>query len=132
MSEENVKVVRDALDAFGAADVDRLLHFMDPEIKFEPHLAQLEGTYRGHDGVRDFMSDAFEAPDDSVDRTDRDVRDLGDRVLTSGTFYIRGAGSGIEYEAPFAILARVREGRIVHMKDYVNEAEALEAAGLSE
>ena len=132
MSEENVEVVRDALDAFGAADVERLLQFMDPEIKFEPHLALLEGNYRGHDGVREFMADAFEAPEVSVPRIDRDFRDLGDRVLASGTFYIRGGRSGIEYEAPFAILARVREGRIVHLKDYVNEAEALEAAGLSE
>jgi ketosteroid isomerase-like protein len=40
--------------------------------------------------------------------------------------------SGIEYEAPFAILARVREGRIVHLKDYVNRTEALEAAGVRE
>jgi ketosteroid isomerase-like protein len=65
-----------------------------------------------------------------IDR--RDFRDLGDRVLASGTFYIHGAESGIEYEAPFAILARVREGRIVHLKDYVNRTEALEAAGVRE
>ena len=127
-----MEVVRDAFDAFGAADVERLLQFMDPEIKFEPHLALLEGNYRGHDGVREFMADAFLTPEDSVSRIDRDFRDLGDRVLASGTFHIRGGISGIEYEAPFAILARVREGRIVHMKDYVNEAEALEAAGLRE
>ena len=132
MSDENVELVRDALDAFGAVDVERLLQLKDPEIKFEPHLAQLEGNYRGHDGVREFMADAFETPEVSVPRIDRDFRDLGDRVLASGTFYIRGGRSGIEYEAPFAILARVREGRIVHLKDYVNEAEALEAVGLSE
>jgi ketosteroid isomerase-like protein len=71
-------------------------------------------------------------PETSVLRIDRDFRDLGDRVLASGTFYIRGGESGIEYEAPFAILARVRDGRIVHMKDYVNETDALEAAGLRE
>jgi ketosteroid isomerase-like protein len=132
MSEENVEIMRDALDAFGAADVERLLQFMDPEIKFEPHLALLEGNYRGHDGVREFMADAFETPEASVLRIDRDFRDLGDRVLVSGTFYIRGGASGIEYEAPFAILARVREGRIVHLKDYVNRTEALEAAGVRE
>ena len=54
MSAKNVEVVRDALDAFGAADTERLLQFMDPEIEFEPHLALLEGNYRGHDGVREF------------------------------------------------------------------------------
>jgi hypothetical protein len=33
---------------------------------------------------------------------------------------------------PFAIVARVRGGLIVHLKDYGNKVLALEAAGLSE
>jgi ketosteroid isomerase-like protein len=133
MSEENVEVVRAALEAFAAADVERFLEFMDPEIEFEPHLALVEGNYRrGHDGVREFMADAFPRPEVSVRIDHRDFRDLGDRVLASGTFYIQGGESGVDYEAPFAILATVREGRIVHLKDYVNRTDALEAAGLSE
>jgi hypothetical protein len=72
MSEENVEVMRDALDAFGAADVERLIQFMDPEIEFEPHLALLEGNYRGHDGVRQFMADAFGSPEGwGADRSSR-------------------------------------------------------------
>jgi ketosteroid isomerase-like protein len=133
MSEENVEVVRAALEAFAAADVERFLQFMDPEIDFEPHLALVEGNYgRGYDGVRRFMADAFPRDEVSVRIDHRDFRDLGDRVLASGTFYIQGGESGVDYEAPFAILARVREGRIVHLKDYVNRTDALEAAGLSE
>jgi ketosteroid isomerase-like protein len=132
MSEENVEVVRDALNAFGAADAERLLQFMDPEIEFEPHLALLEGNYRGHDGVRKFMADAFPRPEVSVRSDHRDFRDLGDRVLALGTFHIRGGESGIAYETPLAILARVRDGRIVYLKDYGNRAEAIEAAGLSD
>jgi ketosteroid isomerase-like protein len=133
MSRENVEVMRDALDAFEAADVERLLQLMDPEIEFEPHLALLEGNYRrGHDGVGEFMADAFPRPEVSVRIDHRDFRDLGDRVLASGTFYIGGGESGVDYEAPFAILASVREGRIVHLKDYGHRTEALKAAGLSE
>ena len=133
MSKENVEIVRDALDAFEAADVERFLQFMDPEVEFEPHLALVEGNYRGHHGVREFFADAFEPP--AVVRSDqRDFRDLGDRVLAFGTFRIHGGegGTEIEYEVPFAILVRVREGRIVHLKDYGHRTEALEAAGLSE
>jgi ketosteroid isomerase-like protein len=110
MSAKNVEVVRDALDAFGAADTERLLQFMDPEIEFEPHLALLEGNYRGHDGVREFMADAFPTPEVCVRIDHPDFRDLGDRVLASGTFYIRGGESGVDYEAPFAVLASFREG----------------------
>jgi ketosteroid isomerase-like protein len=114
MSEENVEVMRDALDAFEAADAERLVECMDPEIQFEPHLALVEGVYRGHDGVMEFMADAFPRPDVSVRIDHPDFQDLGDRVLASGTFDIRGGESGVDYQAPFALLARVREGRIVH------------------
>jgi ketosteroid isomerase-like protein len=131
MSEENVAVMRGALEAFAAADVERLLQFMDPEIEFEPHLAMLEGNYRGHEGIREFMTDAFEILE--LLRMDyRDVRDLGDRVLALGIFHIHGRGSGIEGEVPFAIVAKVRGGLIVHLKDYGNKVLALEAAGLRE
>jgi ketosteroid isomerase-like protein len=133
MSEENVEVVRNALAAFEAADVERLIQCTDPQVEFEPHLALVEGNYRrGYDGIREFMADAFPRPEVSVRIEHRDFRDLGDRVLASGTFYIEGGESGVDYEAPFAILATVREGRIVHLKDYVNRTDALEAAGLSE
>jgi ketosteroid isomerase-like protein len=132
MSQENVEIVRGALEAFAAADVERFLEFMDPEIEFEPHVAGVEGNYSGHDGIRAFMSDVFEPAEAAVRIKQQDVRDLGDSVLALGTFEISGGESGIEYEAPFAILAMFREARIVHLKDYVNRTEALEAAGLSE
>jgi uncharacterized protein len=131
MSEENVDVMREALDAFAATDAERLVQFTDPEIEFEPHLAGVEGNYRGHDGIREFMADAFETLQvQGIDHLD--IRDLGDRVLALGSFHIYGRGSGIEDEVPFAIVARVRGGLIVHLRDYGNKVLALEAAGLSE
>jgi ketosteroid isomerase-like protein len=131
MSEENVEVVRRALDAFAADDVERLLQLMDPEIQFEPHLAMVEGNYAGHDGVREFMSDAFEAL--RVTGVDHwETRDLGDRVLALGSFHFYGRESGIEDDVPFAVIAQCSDGRILQLKDYGNKVLALESAGLSE
>jgi ketosteroid isomerase-like protein len=131
MSEENVEVVRRALDAFAANDVEGLLEVVDPEIKFEPHLAMVEGNYKGHEGVREFMTDAFETLQvTGIDHWEN--RDLGDRVLALGSFHFYGRESGIEDDVPFAIVAQVSDGQILQLKDYGNRVLALEAAGLSE
>jgi ketosteroid isomerase-like protein len=104
---------------------------MHPEVEFEPHLAMVEGSYRGHDGIRQFMADGSEVME--LRRLEVDeVRDLGDRVLALGTFYIRGRGSGAEDATPFALLGRIQDGRFVHLKDYGDTAQALGAAGLAQ
>lgn len=131
MPEENQELMRRALDAFDTQDLAAFVSCMDPEIEFEPHLALVEGRYRGHDGIRRFFADGSEVIE--IRRTAVDeVRDLGDRIIALGTFHIRGRESGAEDATPFALLGSVRDGRFVKLKDYGNPREALEAAGLSE
>jgi ketosteroid isomerase-like protein len=130
MSQENVERLRASLEAFVSNDVAGVLRHADPEVHFEPRLAVLQGVYAGHDGVRAFLADAWENL--TVVGIDyRDVRDLGDRVLALGSFRIGGVGSGVETETPFAIVASFRDDRIVHLKDYGDKDEALEAVGSS-
>jgi ketosteroid isomerase-like protein len=45
---------------------------------------------------------------------------------------MRGKGSGVEAEIRCAYVWRFRGGKVVYCKSYVDPAEALEAAGLSE
>jgi ketosteroid isomerase-like protein len=131
MSQKNVEVMRAALDAFGRNDLSTFLRFMDPEVQFEPRLAAVEGAYTAHEGVKAFFADAWEhLKVMGVDCSD--IRDLGDRVLAVGSFRMGGAGSGIEADAPFAILATFRAGRMLRVKDYGDRDQALKAAGLSD
>ena len=44
----------------------------------------------------------------------------------------RGRGSGIEVETDTAVVFTVREGRVILIQPYMDQAEALEAAGLRE
>ena len=46
--------------------------------------------------------------------------------------YRRGRGSGIEVETDTAVVFTVREGRVTRIQPYMDQAEALEAAGLEE
>jgi ketosteroid isomerase-like protein len=102
---------------------------MDPEIRFEPRLAAMEGPYTGRDGVTAFFADTREYL--AVKGVEcSEIRDLGDQALAVGRFRMGGAGSGIEADAPFAILATFRDGRVSQVRDYGNRELALRAAGL--
>jgi ketosteroid isomerase-like protein len=105
---------------------------MDPEVQFEPQQAALQGTYVGRDGVTQWIADLVEHYEIGGNIRFSDVRDLDDRVLAIGTLHFTGRGSGIETEAPVAILATFRDGLITHFKDYGDNDKALQAAGLSE
>ena len=133
MSEENVEIARKLSDALNRRDTEAVLPYADPEI--ELHSAIIGGaegnTYRGHDGVRQWMAEsdaAFAELRSDVD----ELRDLGDDVLTIGRVYARGRESGVEIDSPMAWLTTFRHGKIVLSRGYLDVQQALEAAGLSE
>ena len=130
MSQENVDRFLETTEAFNRGDVDTWLEGYDPEVVFEPQVAAVEGTYEGHDGARVFMAtigDLYERFEVHF----HDVRDLGERVLALGTASAIAKQSGVEQDAPLAIVATFREGRVTHFKDYGDAGEALGAVGLS-
>jgi ketosteroid isomerase-like protein len=132
MSGENVDRLGEATEALNRGDARAYIGLTDPEIRFEPALAALQGTYEGHDGVREWFADVAEHFDEGVEVRYSEIRDLGDRVLAIGTIRYTGKGSGIRTETPVALIVRFRNGLITHLKDYGDRGEALTAAGLSE
>jgi ketosteroid isomerase-like protein len=132
MADEDVEVVRRALEAFNEGDTASVIELMDPDIEFVPVRAVLDGSsYRGHEGFKRFVADMGEDWED-FHPTSELFRDLGDgRVLVLGRFHARGRASGIEIETPGAWVNEVRDGKIVHMRFYADEAAALDALGLN-
>ncbi len=57
MSEENVELFRRGLDAFNRGDLEAWLATIHPEVSFAPIRSSVEGTYRGHAGVRRFFAE---------------------------------------------------------------------------
>jgi ketosteroid isomerase-like protein len=140
MSEENVARFIDAIDAFnrlgsGIENLDpealgEWLGLMDPEIRFEPQQAALQGTYVGREGAMQWLADLAEHYEAGQVKYD-EIHDLGDRVLGLGAIHIVGRGSSIETDVPAAILMTFRNGRITRLQDFGGDkARALDAAGL--
>ena len=133
MSEENVELVYRVNDAVNRRDLETLLALADPEIEFIPRIRELEARrpYRAHDGIRSWWESMLEiAPDYSLKV--EDVRDLGDVIVARVRLRGHGVASGASMEQTVWQVAEWREKKCVRWHTFGSEAEALEAAGLSE
>ena len=133
MSEENVELNYRSHDAFNRRDLEGFLVLNDPEVEFTPYERAIEGLgpYRGHDGVRIWWEETLETlPDLTVEL--EDVRGVGDLTLVRGRLWGHGAESGASFERTYWGVFRWRDKKIVWWHAFQSEAEALEAAGLSE
>ena len=133
MSQENVEVFMRAWDAGDRRDVEALLAVLDVEVEWHAALPMLGGdaVYRGHDGVRSFLSEVYEVLGDTRFEFP-DIRDAGDQVVALGRFRGRGEASGVATETPFAYIVDFRNGKAIRVRSYLDHRDALEAAGLSD
>jgi ketosteroid isomerase-like protein len=89
------------------------------------------GVYRGHDGVREFLTtlggefDDFRAEAGSL-------TDAGDVVVVETRGSGVGKQSGAQVEIEFTILVNLTEGRVTRLCNFMDRGKALEAAGLRE
>jgi len=130
MSEENVEVIRNAVEAFNAGDRERLFSLVDPEIEFRSAFEQK--TYRGLDGLVRYREDVAAVLEGFHVEHDRFVDAGGDRVVQLYRLVGRGAGSGVPVSREVAALWLLRKGKILKGQIYLDRRKALEAAGLSE
>jgi uncharacterized protein len=131
VSQENVEVVR---SAFGMVtipgDPDTMIGASDPG--FHMHLIGVAGEpvyYAGARGIREFFRDVAQSWE-SFRFEATDLRDLGDRVLVLGDVRGRGRLSGVEVNDQWAWIVELRDGRVTSLRGYLDQREALEAAGL--
>jgi ketosteroid isomerase-like protein len=58
--------------------------------------------------------------------------DLGDRFVLLADMPMRSQASGIPLTETYASVSTVKDGKVIRNHDYLDQAEALEAAGLRE
>ena len=132
MSQENVEIVERAYS--GGEDLDALvIEAMHPDVEL---LGAIGGMEEGTTTVgREAVADAVSVDSEIWAERRLELRraiDAGDQVVALVHEYRRGKGSGVTVEADIAVVHGFRDGKVVRIEPYMNPAEALEAAGLSE
>ena len=132
MSQENVEIVRRAIDAYNRRDVDTLqaLGHPDIEIDWSASVGPHPQIYRGQEEAADFYNNLFDLFE-RIHLIPGRFIESGDAVVVPYSSEVRGR-DGIQTVARSTLVYEVRDGRIARVRLYQETAEALEAAGLRE
>jgi ketosteroid isomerase-like protein len=128
---DQVALVTRCFEAISARDVDTLLELYHPDVVLLPLTGtRVEtGGYRGHDGVREYMSEADDLWD-LLQPVGETFTVAGDHVLVAGRCRVRGRVSGAESNPPCSWVMSVRDGLIVSHRACESYEEAERAAGI--
>jgi ketosteroid isomerase-like protein len=130
--EFNVEFARRGYAAFNEGGIDAILAFLEPGIEWAVlGPAPFAGTYRGHDGVRDFFEMMFSLFEDVRADVDEFIPIRDEYVLVFLRVWARGTGTRVEGEAPIAMLWKVGETGAAEVRIFYDRGEALEAAGIN-
>ena len=134
MSEENVEIVRNAFAAFERGDIEGVLRLCDEDIVITqpPDLPGISPEQRGHRGVLEALAIWPEQWDEYRIELLRVDAAPGGKVFVAQRSSGRGKQSGVEVNMDFSFVFTVHEGKISEWRLFMQEEQAVEAAGLSE
>ena len=112
------------------AEMDSTVSVCHPEVEWT--VPEDGTTYLGHEGVRQRLEEWLESFDEYKFEVQRIVDCGGDDVLVEGLEVGIGAVSGATVRSTLFELLTIRNGMIVSVREYYDESDAFEAAGLSE
>ena len=132
MSQENVEIVRQSLDAYSRRDVEAMRALNDPDLELDwsASVGWLGGVYKGFDDALRFYAGYFEAFDKIVIEPDRFI-EAGDSVVVPNVARQWGR-DGIAVSARSTLVFTIRNGRITRICLYQDVEPALKAVGLEE
>jgi ketosteroid isomerase-like protein len=134
MSQENVELVRSAIEAYNAGPAAHLA-FMAEDIEVRPDASVFPEAkpLRGRDEYRRFLAEIDEGWEGG-DKLGviREVFAVGDRVVARADWGGRGRASGIDLRSSLTGVYDIRDGQIIRIEFYFDHAKALEATGLTE
>jgi ketosteroid isomerase-like protein len=128
VSQGNVAISRRAIDAVNRGDLDAWLAEFHPEIEWFPLPDELEGPYRGHEGLLKMLAVWQDTLADF--RVIAEVHiDAGDYVIAPARAEGRPAGSDAAVTLDEVLVSKIRDGKIVEVREYRTREEAFEAVG---
>jgi ketosteroid isomerase-like protein len=133
MPQENVRLVERAIAAINARDIESYRACCTEDVKLETPMAAVGGVYEGIDGIRRFLTDVEEAAPDFRMELDGVEEVDSKRVIAFLRNNSTGRASGIRMAWPQTNMRTwLIDGKISHVRMFVDRQEALKAVGLEE
>ncbi|QWT21580.1 nuclear transport factor 2 family protein [Bacillus sp. NP157] len=130
MSEKtNVQVVKDFFAAVGRGDKQGLLDLCAADIEWiiPGKDWPLAGTHRGHAGVAHLLKTESETMETTSPEAAEYVAE-GDRVMVIGVAKGKVKATNKPFEDHWVFSMRVRDGKVTHIREYIDTQELAEAA----
>jgi ketosteroid isomerase-like protein len=134
MSQENMELVRRAIDAYNRGDVDGFLENWAPDAVCDwSNSRGLDaGVFRGHGEIRAFAQRFLGTWDEARIELVGDPIEVEDGLLIfENVAHLRGR-DGVETQARSAFLVTIQDGEQTALTLFQSKQEALEAVGLPE
>ena len=132
MSQENLEIVLDRYARYNAGERTPDLGFWRGDAEY--HAAREDpdsAVHRGIEAIRRQFERWQEAYSD-LKVEPLEAKENGDQVFLWVHFIGHGAESGIPMEMEIAHVLTVRDGKVARLVEYMDRAEGLQAAGMSE
>jgi len=135
MSEQdNVKVVKQAYEAFKRGDIQGVLNTMSEDVDwFSPgpsDVVPTAGRRHGREQVAKFFS-TLESTEEIQQFEPQDFIAQGDKVVVTGRYRARIKPTGKTVESDWVHIHGFRGGKIVTFREFLDTAAAVEAYGRS-
>ena len=129
MSQQNVDLIKAVFRGWNESGVEGILPFFHTDIEYLP--MEEDGIVHGHDELRRYYERWLE-PWEEFEVGSTEFKDAGDYVFNGATLRGRGRGSGVEVAMEYWQVWLIRGDKAARWEEYLDRAEALKAAGLSE
>jgi ketosteroid isomerase-like protein len=126
MAPAAVELVQRFFDALNEHDTDALVELAHPEVEFSSLIVEVEGGFRGRDGVRRYLRELFDAFPDLRIEIDG-ARPVADGAVVKLRVRASGAASGVLTDLTDWQALDVRDGKAAWWAFFRTEAEAVAA-----
>ena len=133
MSQENVEITREGLEAFNRGDLDRVSHLHHAEIEWKTSTEDPDAaTHHGREAVRRYFEQWIDSFSGLRGEFDECFAVSDDVVFTTYHFIGSGSASSVDMDWRLSVVYTYRDGTVFRAEEYFDRGEALEGVGLSE
>ena len=130
--EPTITALRGAYAAFNRGDIDAALAPLDPRIEWsEPVEFPGGGTYYGHEGVKQYLTQSRAAWAECSSEPERFLV-AGDRIVVLVHARVRAKGTTEWQDVRLADVYTVRNGKAIKMQAFADRQEALRSVGIKD